>query len=139
MPEALTRTRKDDYLRLVQAFPLRKLGNDGEHADALEVSGRLVGLDRKLTRGESLYLDALVVLIREYERTRHEPKLRNAKGVGVLKHLMSEQGMSQAKLATVLGVGEAAVSMILSGGRDLTKSHIAALSKHFRVSVSAFF
>jgi len=139
MPRTLPGARRDDYLALVQAFPLRKIQSAAQRAQALRASGSLVGLHRKLTPGEGQYLDALVVLIRDYEQTHHDPTLRKTKGVDVLGHLMGERGMSQADLARVLGVGESAASMILAGKRELTKSHIAALSDHFGVGVSAFF
>jgi antitoxin component HigA of HigAB toxin-antitoxin module len=131
--------RKDDYLTLVREFPLTRIRSDAEHAAALNESGRLIGLDRKLTAGESQYLDALVILIREYERPHLERRLSVTRGIPVLKHLMAEHHMSQKRLANLLGIGESAASMILSGARDLTKSHISALSKHFRVGVTAFF
>jgi len=139
MPKTLSATRKDDYLVLVRSFPLRRVQSDAQHAAALKVSGRLIGLHRKLTAGERQYLDALVVLIREYEQTHHAGKLPQAKGIDVLRHLMAERRMTQRGLAGLLGVGESAASMILSGERDLTKSHIKALSQHFGVSVVAFF
>ena len=139
MPKTLATARKDDYLTLVQTFPLKKVQSDSQHAGALKVSGSLIGLRRKLTAGEGQYLDALVVLIREYEQTHHDPKLPKAKGIDVLRHLMAERPMTQRELARLLGVGESAASMILSGKRDLTKSHICALSQHFGVGVVAFF
>jgi HTH-type transcriptional regulator/antitoxin HigA len=104
----------------------------------LKVSGSLIGLRRKLTAGEGQYLDALVVLIREYEHTTHDPELAKANGIDVLRHLMAERRMTQRELARLLGVGESAASMILSGKRDLTKSHILALSQHFGVGPVAF-
>ena len=139
MAQTLTTARKDDYLTLVQTFPLKKVQSNAQHEEALKMSGSLIGLHRKLTAGESQYLDALVVLIREYEHTRHDPELPKAKGIDVLRHLMAERRMTQLELARLLGVGESAASMILSGKRDLTKSHICALSQHFGVGVVAFF
>ena len=139
MPRTLTKASRDDYLALVQRFPLRKVRNDAQHAEALKASGRLIGLTRRLTPGARQYLDVLVVLIREYEQANHDAKPPKAKGIDVLKHMMAAHGMTQRQLAEFLGVGESAVSMILSGHRDLTKSHIGSLSKHFRVGITAFF
>ena len=129
----------DDYLRLVRIFPLRKIRTDGEHAEALKISGRLLGMKRKLTHGEAEYLDVLILLVQEFERARQTVPLPRAKGMSVLKHLMAEQGMTQKQLARMLGVGQPAVSMIFAGSRELTKSHIDKLSHHFGVGVSAFF
>jgi antitoxin component HigA of HigAB toxin-antitoxin module len=137
--KTLAYVRRDDYLSLVQVFPLKKVRSEAEHAEALRISGHLIGLDRRLSAGESQYLDALVVLLREYEATHHDPKLPKTTGIDLLKHLMAEHGMTQRQLAGLLDIGESAASMILSGMRDLTKSHISALSRHFGIGVGAFF
>lgn len=139
MPRTLRTHRKDDYLELVRAFPLTKIQNDAQHGQALAASGALIGVVRKLSAGERQYLEALVILIREYERSHHDTALPKAKGVDVLRHLMSDQGMTQRRLAELLDLGESAASMILSGKRELTRSHIAALAQHFGVGVGAFF
>jgi antitoxin component HigA of HigAB toxin-antitoxin module len=130
---------RDDYLRLVHQFPLRKIRTEAGHVDALKISGRLIGMKRKLTHGESQYVDVLVLLIQEFERSHEAAKLPRVTGVAMLKHLMSERGMAQKELAHLLRIGEAAASMILNGSRELTKSHVQALSRHFGVGVQAFF
>jgi HTH-type transcriptional regulator/antitoxin HigA len=129
----------DDYLRLVREFPLRKIRTEAEHSDALKVSGRLIGMKRKLSYGESQYLDVLVLLIQEFERSRGDVKLPRVRGVDMLKHLMGEHGMTQKQLAHLLGIGESAASMIVNGSRELTKSHVEMLSRHFGIGVGAFF
>ena len=139
MPKTAATFNRDDYLALVREFPLKKLRTEHDHAEALEVSGRLIGSAKKLSTGQSQYLDALVVLIRECERANHDPQLPVPNGVDVLKHLIAEHGMTQRQLAHLLGVGDSTASVILSGSRDLTKSHIARLSRHFGVGVGAFF
>ncbi len=131
--------RKDDYLDLVRQHPLKKIRTESDHAEALKASGRLIALERKLSSGEGEYLDALVILIREYEAGHHDSSLPKAKGVDVLKHLMAGHGMTQRQLAGLLDVGESAASMILSGARELTKSHIVVLARRFGVGVGAFF
>jgi antitoxin component HigA of HigAB toxin-antitoxin module len=138
MPRTIVKSGPDDYISLVRAFPLRRITSDAAHEQALRVSGRLLSLVRKLTRGESDYLDALVVLIQDYEQRKHQ-NFSTIGGLDLLKHLMGESGMTQRELAKLLGVGEGAASMILSGERDLTKFHIAVLSKHFAVGPAAFF
>jgi HTH-type transcriptional regulator/antitoxin HigA len=119
--------------------PFKKIRTDADYAQARKMSGRLIGLERKLTIGESEYLDALVVLIREYEQALPTLKLPQAGGISVLKHLMSEHQMTQRALAQMLGIGESATSMILAGSRELTRSHIDKLSRHFGVGAGAFF
>jgi antitoxin component HigA of HigAB toxin-antitoxin module len=139
MSTTLSATAKDDYLHLIQELQLKKVQNDADHSNAVQISGRLIGLMRRLSPGEREYLDALVVLIREYERNRHDQKFPGSSGIDVLRHLMAERQMTQKQLAARLGVGESEASMILSGKRDLTKSHIKDLSEFFGVGVNAFF
>ena len=129
---------KDDYFALIRAFPLRKIHADAEYAESLKMSGSLIGLDRRLTAGESAYLDALVILIREFEQAHRRIKLPSSGGTAVLKHLVAEHRMTQKQLARLIDVGESAASMILAGSRELTKSHIERLSRHFGVGVAAF-
>ena len=131
--------KRDDYLALIRRFPLKRIRTETEHRQALKVSGDLIGRDRKLTTGQSSYLDALAVLIRDYEQAHNGSSRPAATGVDVLKHLMAEHAMTQRQLAQLLGVGDSAASMILTGSRDLTKSHIEKLSRHFGVGVGAFF
>jgi antitoxin component HigA of HigAB toxin-antitoxin module len=117
MAKTIATSHKDDYMALVRELPLKKLRTERDHAEALKMSGQLIGSPRKLT----------------------DPKLSVPKGIDVLKHLISEQKMSQRQLAHLLGIGDSAASMILSGTRELTKSHIQKLSRHFGVGVGAFF
>jgi|SRR5882724_978385 len=130
---------RDDYLALVRAFPLKRVRTVKDHTQALKVSGRLIGTERRLTAGQNQYLDALVVLIREFEQSNRALTLPVANGTDVLKHLMAEHAMTQRQLAELLGIGESAASMILAGSRELTKTHIEKLSRHFGVGVAAFF
>ena len=139
MPKTIAISSADDYMALVRELPLKKLRTEKDHVEALKMSGRLIGNSRKLTSGEGRYLDALVVLIREYEQSHHNAKRPVPTGINVLRHLMSEHAMTQRQLAHLLGVGDSAASMILSGTRELTKSHIMKLSRRFGVGVAAFF
>jgi antitoxin component HigA of HigAB toxin-antitoxin module len=139
MPTIRTTKSKDDYMSLIRKFPLKKIGSEREHVRALGVSGQLIGLVRKLSTGEDQYLDALVVLIHDYELSHSNSTPPKSTGVEVLRHLLSERHMSQRDLAEVLKVSEAAASMILSETRELTKTHIAKLAQFFNVGVAAFF
>jgi antitoxin component HigA of HigAB toxin-antitoxin module len=130
---------KDDYFSLIRNFALRKIRTDSEYTESLKMSGHLIGLDRRLTAGESAYLDALVILIREFEQAHRRVKLPSCGGIEVLRHLMAEHHMTQKQLARLIDVGESAASMILAGSRELTKSHIERLSRHFGVGVAVFF
>jgi antitoxin component HigA of HigAB toxin-antitoxin module len=139
MPTIRSPKSKDDHMSLIRKFPLKKIGSEKEHVHALGISGQLIGLVRKLSAGEDQYLDALAVLIQDYEASHVESNLPKATGIQVLRHLMSERQLSQRGFAEVLKISEAAASMILSGTRELTRTHIAKLSQFFNVGVAAFF
>jgi len=98
----------------------------------------LLELDRRsrLTAAEKNFAELLTLLIEAYEEDHHS--IRSASPVEVLQELMSANDLRQKDLVPQLG-SESIVSEILSGKRDLNKSHIAKLSKRFRVSPEVFF
>jgi HTH-type transcriptional regulator/antitoxin HigA len=79
-------------------------------------------------------LDVLTDLIAAYESRHHA--LPRATGVDVLRHLMEANGLTQSDLPEI-GT-QAAVSLVLSGSRQLTLRHIKALAGRFQVSPAAF-
>ena len=128
---------RDDYLRLIQRFPLRRIRTDIEHRKATEVMMPLMGRDDTLSDGEGDYLSSLIVLIADYERQRWPIQLSNMTPLRVLKHLMAERDVSRTALARL--IGSSAASMVLRGRRELSKSHIRILSEYFKVSPALFF
>ncbi len=59
-------------------------------------------------------------------------------GVSMLRLLISQHGMSYADLESEIG-SKSLVSQILNGSKNLTKTHIANLSKRFNISPALFF
>ncbi len=131
-----TRHGGDDYLALIREFPLRPLRNDAEHAQAMDVVRRLAASDEgTLGDGEQDYLDALVVLLEDYDR-RQEPWHRIS-GLQLLQHLMEQTEMKLADLGTIVGSRPLA-SLILSGKRDISKDVMRRLGAHFHIDPGAF-
>jgi HTH-type transcriptional regulator / antitoxin HigA len=91
---------------------------------------------KKLTSEEEAAIELLTLLIEQYE-SQHYP-IPNASPAQVLRFLLERNGLSQRDLAVELG-SEATVSLILSGKRPLTRTHIERLSRRFHVSPSVFF
>ena len=75
-------------------------------------------------------------LVGAYE-TKHYP-LPPVSGLQMLKFLMDQHDLKQSDLREEIG-SQGVVSEILSGKRELNKTHIAALAKRFSVSPAAFF
>jgi HTH-type transcriptional regulator/antitoxin HigA len=96
----------------------------------------LTGRD-ELNEGEQQYMDALAVLIKEYESTHHTCALPSADPITLLKFLMNERKMSVSDLGRVIG-SQPAASLILNGSRELSKAHIRKLAEFFAVSAGLF-
>ncbi len=127
---------RDDYLELVKGFPLRKIRTATENRAALEALRPLIGRDGPLTDGESDYVDALAVLVAEYERgaLAHRQKPTPAELLG---HLMAERGLTVGDIAAVVG-SKSAASMIVNAKREPSKVQAKRLAGHFKLDVGAF-
>jgi HTH-type transcriptional regulator/antitoxin HigA len=98
----------------------------------------LLELDRRsqLTAAENIFAELLPLLIEADEEKHHS--IRSASPVEVLQELLSANNLRQKDLVPHLG-SESIVSKILSGKRELYKSHIEKLSKRFNVFPEVFF
>jgi HTH-type transcriptional regulator/antitoxin HigA len=91
---------------------------------------------KKTTAAEEDAIQLLTLLIEQYE-SQHYP-VPDSSPAEVLRFLLESNGLSQRDLASELG-SEATVSLVLSGKRPLTRTHIQRLSRRFHVSPSVFF
>lgn len=92
--------------------------------------------EEKPTRAQVEAIELLTLLIERYEGENFTvPKASPAE---VLRFLLDRHGLRQRDLAADLG-GESVVSEVLSGKRELNATHIAKLSKRFKVSPAVFF
>lgn len=78
--------------------------------------------------------DPLTLLVESYDDKHYD----SATPAERLKSLMSSAGVTPTELAQILGVGKSAVSMLLSGKRQLSKQSIVRLSRRFRVEAGYF-
>jgi HTH-type transcriptional regulator/antitoxin HigA len=79
-------------------------------------------------------LEILTDLIEAYERRHH--KLPRASPVDVLRHLMEAHDLTQSDLPEA--GSQAAISLVLTGRRQLTLRQIKALAVRFQVNPSVF-
>jgi HTH-type transcriptional regulator/antitoxin HigA len=75
-------------------------------------------------------------VVHQYEQAKYP--LPDMSGPQMLRFLMEQHQLRQSDLADEIGT-QGVVSEVLSGKRELNKSHIAALSKRFSVSPAVFF
>lgn len=132
-----TRTTQDvnRYLDLVRAFPLRPIRSDEELDRAIATVNSLIDRD-DLDPGEDDYLDVLSDLVEKYE-TEHHP-IPAVSEADMLRHLIEARDVTQAQLAADTGIAESTVSAILSGKRGLSRNHVVALARYFKVSPAVF-
>lgn len=129
-----TRLADDSYMSLVRRFPLRPLKSEKSHALAVEMIGELFG--RKLDSGASDYLDTLILLVNKYEDENHSASIDLTPQEALLA-IMQANNLTQKDMGKIIG-SEPSVSMFLMGKRDLSKTHIKALSERFRIDPLLF-
>jgi antitoxin component HigA of HigAB toxin-antitoxin module len=125
----------DTYFKLVRQHPLRPIRNATDLASALATIDRL--LQEDLDHGGKDYLAVLSSLVGDYEDEHVE--IPDASEAEALRELMRAGGLSQAKLATKVGIVQSTLSDLANGRRGFTTEHIAILSKYFGVSPAVFF
>ncbi len=124
----------DSYFELVKRFPLTHIRSLRHLGQAIALVDEL--LQKCLDRGAQEYLDALSDLIATYE-DGHAP-IPDASESDVLRELMRSSGHTQMALSKSVGISQSTLSAILTGEREMTKSHMVALAKFFNVPPSVF-
>jgi HTH-type transcriptional regulator / antitoxin HigA len=74
-------------------------------------------------------------LVEKYEDQHLE--MPHVSDAAMLRSLMDEKGVRQANVVRGTGISKAVLSLLLNGKRDLTREHIATLSKYFEVDLAA--
>ena len=108
------------YMALVARFPLRPLRSERESTAPPEIANELA-VRGNLSRWEHDYLDVLSDLIEAYEAAHHP--IPDLSGPEMLRHLLTERGISQASAAREMGMAPSTVSDILRGKRYRTQAH----------------
>ena len=124
----------DSYFELVKRFPLTHIRSLRHLGQAIALVDEL--LQKRLDRGAQEYLDALSDLIATYE-DEHAP-IPDASESDVLRELKRSSGRKQMALSKAVGISQSTLSAILTGEREMTKSHMVALAKFFNVPPSVF-
>lgn len=90
----------------------------------------------RLTPEEEQLAELLMLLIENFEAQHYQ--IRAAEPVEIVRELMDANGLKQADLLDIFGT-RSVVSEVLSGKRELSKTHIEKLSQRFHVSPEVFF
>jgi HTH-type transcriptional regulator/antitoxin HigA len=130
----------DLFLELVRKFPLRPIRDEARHQSASRVLRQLVGSkpQGKFSAGERDYIDALTILVKDYQQKQSRRAMDAAGVTEILRHLMEQSEMSVTDLGRVIG-SRSAASMILHGHRHPSKAQMLRLAERFGVEPSLFF
>lgn len=121
---------RDDYLALIIRYPLSSITSDEELSQARDMLDQLL-MKRKLSSGETLYLDALSDLVGTYEQVHHP--LASASDADILRHFIEARGVTQSDVYKETGIPKSSISEVLSGKKQLTRQMINKLADYFSV------
>ena len=125
---------RETYAELVGLFMPRPLHDEVDYRNALNVLDAMAGFE--MNSDQEDYFEAIATFVEKYEGERHaidDPKITP---VELLRSLMSEHGMSESDLGRLLG-DRSLGHRILSGERELSKTHIRILAEHFSLNPGA--
>jgi len=89
-----------------------------------------------LSTGQQDYLDALTVLLEDFDRQCESQSPLT--GLDVLKSLLEARNMNVTELGKVIG-SQTNASLILAGKRGLSKAVMVRLGEYFNVAPTVFF
>ncbi len=141
-PETLT----NSFLRFsLEASNILHIKTEQDYQDALETIDHLFSTAKDTADDPLNDLIALVSKsIEKYEATQEaiiafdEEANNTNQEISVLRVLMSQHHLTLADFKDEIG-SKSLVSMILNGKRNLTKEHIAKISKRFNLDPASFF
>jgi len=112
----------------------RVIHNDAELEDYTDALFQLTALENP-SRSEVEAIELLTVLVEHYEQENYP--IPAADPTSVVRFLMEQQHLKQRDLIPQFG-SESAVSMFLSGQRNLTLEQVRKLSARFKLPADVF-
>ena len=116
-------------------MPPHVIHTEADNERAIDVLEELLSKEERSSE-ENRVAELLTLLIEGFEGKNYS--LPPATPRDVVRHLMESNGLRQLDMVDVFGA-ESTVSEVLSGKRELAKSHIEKLSLRFNVSPEVFF
>jgi HTH-type transcriptional regulator / antitoxin HigA len=122
------------YAELANLFMPRPLHDEVDYANAVAVLDAMAGFE--MNRDQEDYFEAVATFVERYEAQRQDKNERNLTPVELLRSLMEEHNMSESDLGRLLG-DRSLGHRILTGERELSKTHIRILAEHFALNPAA--
>jgi len=119
------------YTELVALLMPRPLHDDIDYRNALQVLESMAGF--KMNRDQEDYFDAIATFVEKYEAEYHAMDGKPMTPVQLIRSLMDEHGMNESDLGRILG-DRSLGHRILSGERELSKTHIRVVARHFSLN-----
>jgi antitoxin component HigA of HigAB toxin-antitoxin module len=136
MPTTSRKTSRDSYFDCIRAFPLRRITSTAEHQKAKQIFREL---SLRTDRGTREYIDVLVDLIVDYEkRAGFAIDTSHVTAADLVRHRITERGMSVSALAKQSGIAQSNLSEMLNGTRGWSKTAIRSLSKLLNIRAERF-
>jgi HTH-type transcriptional regulator / antitoxin HigA len=119
---------------LTKALP-KVIETDAELEHFAEMLESLDRSERGLTPEEKALRNLLARLVQDYDDRIELPEVSPLE---MLKYLMEQRDLRQTDLLPVFG-SRGVASAVLTGKRELSKTHIRKLAEFFHLSAEAFF
>jgi len=92
---------------------------------------------RARTQDQYDYAGTLGDLVTAYEVAHGMRIDYDLTGLDLLKEIVKQSGITQAQLASIMGIEQGTVSKIMTGARNITVDHAKRIAKHFKVKAAA--
>ena len=125
----------ETYADMTALVMPRPLHDEVDYRNALEVMEALAGFE--MNPDQEDYFEAISIFVEKYEAEHHAIEMQGLTAVEILHGMMDEHGMSESDLGRLLG-DRSLGYRILTGERDISKTHIRKLAEHFAVSPALF-
>jgi HTH-type transcriptional regulator/antitoxin HigA len=136
--KASQKVERDEFLELVQKFPLKPIRTAEQLEAAHAIIDELTSVpEERLSNDQADYLEVLGDLTIAYEQKQMEHDLAGITGHKLLLHLMEEHEMNASALGNLLGLRELG-SKIVRKERSISKAHAKVLGEHFGLPAETF-
>jgi antitoxin component HigA of HigAB toxin-antitoxin module len=129
--------KRDPYLELIMnVYPLRPIKSAAEHQRAMKALRSLAG-DKRAVATE--FKKVLASIIETYERESGlQLNTTHVSAADVVRHLLAERDLSVNAFAKDRGISQSALSDMLNGKRDWSKSVIVIVADYFGLNRGLF-
>jgi antitoxin component HigA of HigAB toxin-antitoxin module len=125
----------EDFEALCKILMPRTIRDKVDFENAMQVLDWIAV--RARTEDQYDYTETLGELITAYEVANDLSIEFDLNGLELLKEIVKQSRVTQAQLASILGVEQGTVSKIMTGARSITVDHAKRLAKYFKVRASA--